>query len=293
MRILIHNYTSILSTEPMYLARSFEIVGHEVHLWNDPNASVFDTFDQFKPDLFITHFQFINNDCIKYLSQNKDIQLVVNCTGATTDQLKSVAANILENNINCPVLFTNAGAGLKYAKTEKIRMESVLPGLDVFLPPQVLPDYKLDIGVVALEPNETIDKAIKNKDTYHLLKLTTSDERDKNFDMPVNILNLRSLYSKYKEITFATPMSIVFSQLFYEATFYADKVSFKLTEEEQPMFDSFLQQVFKEEQTDDISNALKSQIKSNHTCISRAARLCKFLKDSETKLKLEKIRGTI
>ena len=107
-------------------------------------------------------------------------------------------------------------------------MESILPGLDVFLPPEVLPEYKLDLGVVALEPNETIDKVVKDKDTYHVMKLTNSNERDKHFDIPVNILNLRSLYSKYKEVTFATPMSIIFSQLFYEATFYADKLSFRL-----------------------------------------------------------------
>ena len=293
MRILLHNYTSIISTEPMYLARSFELTDHQVHLWNDPNMSAFDMFDSFKPDLFISHFQFVNDDCMKYLSQNKNIQLVLNCTGATTEQLKVIESNILENNINCPFLFTNAGAVLPYPKTEKIKMESILPGLDVFLPPEVLPEYKLDLGVVALEPNETIDKVVKDKDTYHVMKLTNSNERDKHFDMPVNILNLRSLYSKYKEVTFATPMSIIFSQLFYEATFYADKLSFKLQEDEQPLFDKFLTQVFKEQQTEDIAEALKSQIKSNHTCISRTARLCKFLKDSDTKLKLEKMRGTL
>ena len=33
--------------------------------------SAFDMFDSFKPDLFISHFQFVNDDCMKYLSQNK------------------------------------------------------------------------------------------------------------------------------------------------------------------------------------------------------------------------------
>jgi K+-sensing histidine kinase KdpD len=88
-------------------------------------------------------------------------------------------------------------------------------------------------------------------------------------------------------------MSIVFSQLFYEAAFHADKVSFKVEDEEQPLFDQFLASVFKEEETENLSQTLKSQIKSNHTSISRAARLCKFMKDSETKLKLEKMRGTL
>ena len=293
MRILIHNYTSIISTEPMYFCKSFEITGHEAHLWSDASISTFDMFDSFKPDVYLTHFEFLTNDAIKYLSQNKQIQLIVNCTGMTTDKLKILESKVEEGGINCPFLFTNAGAVLPYAKPEKLKMESILPGLDVFLPPQVFPDFKIDLGLVALESSKQIDEYTKGRETHHRLKLTHMSERDKHFDMPVSILSLRGLYDKYNEVMFATPMSIVFSQLFYEAAFHADKVSFKVEDEEQPLFDQFLASVFKEEETDNLSQTLKSQIKSNHTSISRAARLCKFMKDSETKLKLEKMRGTL
>ena len=74
---------------------------------------------------------------------------------------------------------------------------------------------------------------------------------------------------------------------------HANKVTFKIQEEEQPLLDQFLATTFMEEETDDLSSALKAQIKSRHTCVGRAARLCKFLKDSETKLKLEKLKGTL
>ena len=292
MRILIQNYTSIISTEPMYFAKSFEVAGHDVHLWSDNNISAFDMFDSFSPDLFITHFEFLTNDAVRYLSQNKNIQIVVNCTGLSNDKLKMIESKFSENKINCPFLFTNAGSVIPYVKPEKMKMESILPGLDVFLPPEQLPDFRLDTAVISLDVNQELEGAIKDKETFHLLKLTTQSERDKNFDMPVNILSLRGVYPKYKEIIFTTPMNIVFSQLFYEATFYSDKVGVRIQDEEQDLFDKFLSSVFKEQETDDLAATLKSQIKSNHSAISRTARLCKFLKDSETKLKLEKMRGT-
>jgi len=292
MRILIRNYTSVISTEAMYLARCLELADHQVHLWSD-DTSAFDMFDAFSPDIFITHFQFLDNDAVKYLSQNGNIKLVVNCTGMTTDQLKMLEDAVEANKIDCPLLFTNAGSVIPYPKPEKLKMESILPGLDVFLPPQPAPDYEIDRAIVGLDTSLLLEKQKKSNSSYHLMKLTVSPDRDKNFDMPVNILSLRGLYGKYKEMVFTTPMSILFSQLFYESVFYSKKVSFRLTEEEQPMFDKFLGSTFKEQETEDLASALKSQIKSNHTCISRTARLCKFLKDSDGNLKLQKIRGTL
>jgi len=292
MRILIRNYTSVISTEAMYFSKCLELAGHEVHLWSE-NTSVFDTFDAFSPDLFVTHFQFLDNDAIKYLSQNKNVKLVVNCTGMTTDQLKILEEGVESNKIDCPFLFTNAGSTIPFPKPEKIRMESILPGLDIFLPPQQIPDYSIDRAILATETSLVFEQQKKPDSSYHLMKLTANDERDKNFDMPVNLLSLRGMYDRYKEILFVTPMAILFSQLFYEAVYYSNKISFKLSEEEQPMFDKFLGSVFKEEKTDDLSQTLKSQIKSNHTCVSRAARFCKFLKDSEGNLKLQKIKGNL
>lgn len=293
MRILIQNYTSVICSEPMYMAKAFELTGHDVHLWSDSQISTFDIFDSFAPDVFVTHFQFLDPDCIKYLSQNKKIELILNCTGMSADQINMIESTVEENGINCPFVFTNAGHVLPYPRPSKLRMESILPGLDVFLPPQPLPDYNIDLGVIALEPSELLDQQVENRDSYHLMKLTVSGERDKNFDMPVNILSLRGMYDKYDEIMFATPMSIIFSQLFYESVFYSNKVSFKLEEDQQPLFDQFLVSTFKEEETDNISEALKSQIKHKHTCVNRIARLCKFMKDSDTKLKLEKIGSTL
>jgi len=293
MRLLIQNYTSLLSTEPMYLAKSLELVGQDVFLWQDPNMSTFDVFDSFTPDTYITHYRFLTNDAIKYLSQNKNIQCVLNISGIDNAGLDEIASVFKENNINCPFVFTNAHDVLPKPKSDHLKVESILPGLDIFLPGEPYPDYELDLGVIGLEINKEIEDYVSDRDTYHLLKLTSAPERDKNFDFPVNVISMRSLYSRYNEIMFATDMNVVLSQLFYDAVAHANKVTFKIHEEEQPLLDQFLATTFMEEETDDLSAALKAQIKSRHTCVSRAARLCKFLKDSDTKLKLEKLKGTL
>ena len=291
MRILIQNYASMLSTEAMYLAKSLELAEQDVYLWQDPNLSTFDVFDQFKPDVFLTHYQFMSDDTIKYLSQNNRIQCVMNITGINDENMEIIEGVVDTNKINCPFVFTNAHNILPLPKAKKIKVNSILPGLDVFLPEEDYPKYKLDLGVIATEINEQIDKYVEDKDTYHLLKLTAQSERDKNFDMPVNIMSLRSLYSRYKEVMFATGMNIIFSQLFYEAITHADRVTFKLQAEEEPVLNEFLTSTFKEEKTDDLGAALKKQVKSRHTCLSRAARFCKFIKNSDAQSKQERLKG--
>lgn len=293
MKILIQNYTSLLSTEPMYIAKSLELAEQEVFLWNDPNMSAFDVFDSFKPDVFLTHYHFLNQDAVKYLSQNKKIQCVLNISGITNEDLEKVTDVIEKEGINCPFVFTNAHQLLPKPKSSKIKVESILPGVDIFLPEQQFPDYDLDLGVIGLEMNKEIEDYVAETETYHLLKLTTSPEQDKNFDMPINIITMRSLYSKYKEIMIATGMNVIFSQVFYDAITHSKKVTFKIDKEEQPLLDQFLASTFMEEETEDLSSALKRQIKTRHTCVSRAARFCKFLKDSDTKLKLEKIKSNL
>ena len=293
MRILIQNYTSMLSTEAMYLAKSLELAGQDVYLWQDPNISAFDMFDQFKPDVVLTHYQFLSNDMIKYLSQKRQIQCVLNVTGINNENMGMIDDSFGEKKINCPFVFTNAHNILPTPVAKKIKINSILPGLDIFLPEGDYPEYKLDLGVIATDANEQIDEYVENKDTYHLLKLATAPEKDKNFDMPVNILSLRGMYSRYKEIMFATGMNIIFSQLFYEAIAHSDKVTFKLEKDEEPILDKFLASTFIEEESDNLGAVLKKQIRSRHNCVSRAARFCKFIKNSDAQSKLEKLKGEL
>ena len=75
MKTLIQNYTSALSTEPMYINKCLNECGGQSVLWSDPSVSAFDAFDHSSPDLFITHYKFLTNDVVKYLSQNKKIQI--------------------------------------------------------------------------------------------------------------------------------------------------------------------------------------------------------------------------
>ena len=65
MKILIHNYSSEISTEPFYLAQALANMGYETRIWNN-EVSAFDIFDTFDPDVFITHYQIITTDIAKH-----------------------------------------------------------------------------------------------------------------------------------------------------------------------------------------------------------------------------------
>ena len=78
MKTLIHNYSSGLSTEPMYFNQCLTECGVESHLWGDPNVSAFDMFDAINPEIFISHYRFLTNDIIKYIRQNNKIEMILN-----------------------------------------------------------------------------------------------------------------------------------------------------------------------------------------------------------------------
>ena len=69
MRVLIHNYSTSQTTEPLYLTEAFNAIeGVTANIWSaQVNASTFDVFDSFKPDLFITDIKMISNDIFYFL----------------------------------------------------------------------------------------------------------------------------------------------------------------------------------------------------------------------------------
>ena len=299
MKILIQNYTSMLSTEAMYFAKCLEIAKQDVFLWNDPNMSTFDVFDSFKPEVFITHWQFISNDTIKYLTQDKGIQLVLNISGITNEQLDSIAEIVKKNEINCPFVFTNAHNVFTKPETsvkDAFTVETILPGADIFLPPSIdVGDVELEAGVVATEMSKEIEDYVENKDTYHLLKLSTSPEVDKNFDMPVNIMTLIALYGKYKQVACFTEVNTALTQLFYDATLNSKNIKFFVPEDQKSTLNEFVESIFSpEDETledlviSELGKMIKDTIKKHHTCVNRSIDLCKLLKNSEALSVLEK-----
>ena len=90
MKILIQNYSSAISTEPMYLDACFNKTSLiQSRLWSN-EMSAFDVMDMFKPDYVLCHYKFMSNDLVKYLSGNPNHQLVLNITGCDQKMLDSL-----------------------------------------------------------------------------------------------------------------------------------------------------------------------------------------------------------
>jgi len=252
----------------------------------DREVSAFDMFDATSPDVFISHYAFLTNDIVKYLSQNKKIKTVLNVTGANKQELDSIEQVFIGNKIEIPFVFTNAHDCISKHKTKTIKMVNIWPSVDIFLPISPTPDFEIDLAVVATDMTDLVKNAIKDRDTYHLLSLGKEDEQ---FDLSVNIQLLRSVYGKYKEVMITSSIETVFSQVLFEAAINAKKLSIKVNKDQQATLDNILASLFHDDGNTDVAALVKKQIQRKHTCVNRASRLCKLLKNEEAAKKLNQL----
>jgi hypothetical protein len=171
-------------------------------------------------------------------------------------------------------------------RTKQIKMVNILPSVDIFLSPLPLPNFEIDLAVIATDMNDMVKNTVASKDTYHLLSLGKEDEE---FDLSTNIRLLRGLYDKYKEVILISDISIVFSQVLFEAALNAKKLSVKVDPKQQPTLDKILASLFHDDGNDNVGELIKAQIKRKHTCVNRASRLCRLLKNEEAAQKLIKM----
>lgn len=287
MKTLFQNYSSGLSTEPMYLNQSLAQCGLESHLWSDGNISAFDMFDSINPDIFISHYKFLTNDIIKYLSQNKKIEMILNVTGANNQELESIEQLYDQHHIKTPFIFTNLYDFAHNLKPKKIKLVNILPAADIYLPALPAPDFEITLAIVSSNNNSIIENTVKNKKVYHLLSLGKENE---DFDLPVDLKSMAGLYNRYKEIMLIDDINIVTSQIFFEASLKAKKLSVKVTQDQQPILDKILATLFHaENDTKDVGEIVRNQIKRKHTCINRTSRFMRFLKNEEVAKKLQHI----
>ena len=293
MKTLIHNYSNPVCTEPMYFAKSLELVGENAHVWSDPSISAFDMFDAFQPDIFITHYKLLTNDILKYIkSSNKKISVVFNMTGANEEEIK-ILEQIQENNkLDIPFVFSNIPDSIVHPKSQKIKTVNIMPCADIFLPKNNTINYSIDAAIVGVAMNDQIKKSCEGKDTYHTLCL--GEDAQKEFDNRISLQDLISIADKYKQVVLAGGIDLLLSQALFDVTLHANQTAMQADEQSQHLVNKFLASVFHDEgENKDVSSIVKGQIKRKHTCINRSARLCKFLKNSQAQAALEKMKDQI
>tara|TARA_R100000008_G_scaffold86093_1_gene77878 strand:- start:10576 stop:11457 length:882 start_codon:yes stop_codon:yes gene_type:complete len=288
MKTLIQNYTSALSTEPMYLQQCLAEVGEESVLWSDPSKSAFDTFDFTKPDVFISHFKFLTNDIIKYLSGNKNISMILNVSGAQQSEIETIEGIIKDTKINVPFLFTNMYKNTSNVSQKGVKIEGIYPAADVFIPRMPTPDYRLDTCVFSITNNSMVQESVANQDSCHVVSFNQQDQSG-YADMFLDITSAVSFYEKYDTVVLADDVNIVTSQLLFDSLLRCNNIKIKVDESQQSTLDNILSTLFIETSEEgDIGQILKKQVKSRHNCFRRAARLFRLLKSSEISGKLER-----
>ena len=152
MRVLIQNYNDILSTQNFYVHQCLSMVDSvEVKLWNVNQESVYDCLDGFKPDLVIANAKILDPVLLKYLSENKNINLIVNCSRCNQTIIDYLEDQIKELGVNCSLFFSEGYGFLVNNKSKDIKFSCIMPGIDVFLNPPPMLDYKIDNCIISTE----------------------------------------------------------------------------------------------------------------------------------------------
>jgi hypothetical protein len=244
MKFLISDYSSHWSTEPYYFNAGLNSVGIISNIWNK-NASVYDNFDTYKPDVFIGHASDLSKDLISYLKENLEIKIALNINGAEEKHIEAIENMFETYNIKC--LFFGANE----VNCKKMKFVKILHAADLFMT-QAKKQFNIDKAIFV----DKKEQMLESNGTYHYL--TTNPELGKDVDIFYPIVELNRLFPSYDEIIFRDP-SYIESQIAFDAIKSGVKVIFDL--KDSASLDK-INELFKGEK-------FFASIKTRHSCFHR------------------------
>lgn len=292
MRILFDNYVTLTSSEASYMNGVLNQAGVESLFWSDKRISTYDILDSTNPDVFVTHYRQFTQDLTKYLSGQTKIELALNISGVTENEMKSIEALLETYNIKCKLMFSG---DINPVKPEKIKFEEMLPAADLFFPFNPPSKGKrIGYGIVCQQRDDLINKFVEDKDVYHILGV--SEKPQPSFDLPVNVKTINDITQIYSQVVLAGDIRLVTSQLFYDAILRANKCSVITKPSQEGVWDKHLKRLFNiPDKGDDanIKEAIRSQVMQRHTAANRASRLMKLLGNSDGMKLVENFRNNV
>ena len=287
MRILVDNYVSEKTTEPVYLDRCFKIAGANSHLWDRRKASLYDMFDQFSPEVFVTDYKRITPELAKYLSgSRKRIYIVLNVTGAANQQLEAILSFLQNCGSKSPFCFTNVPSAVGYDAQGKLKVESIMHGADIFLPSHSHLDYQIDTAVLAVGGLDPANPDYAVRGSYHIINCGATE--DYKFDAKIPIHQGPSIYRNYnKLVVFGTPDK-VFCQTFFDAALHANDFSVWAKDKADADMCHKVMEDLRMNNVDSRVSILRS-----HTALHRAKRFLSKLKCKELCTNLDKAIGEL
>jgi hypothetical protein len=288
MKILFHNYSNETTTEPAYLCAALQKSGVDAKLWSDPRMSAFDAFDLTQPDVFVTSYQTITPDILKYIElNNKKIDLVLNVTGVSDAQMEDIESVIKNLKINVPLVFINSFSYKRRPKTS-LKCERLFPAFDLFNIRRTGEKALCEEAVLATKPSEKLTEVLSKKRVYHLVQITNG-KKDEEFDIRANAPSMQDLFKYYRKWSLVGDADFCSSQIFFDLNFNVHNIV--VAAEDGENFDKFLEEIFEDKDSgEDIGVQIKNQLKLRHTPFHRAATLMKYLKFKDGMSQVEHVK---
>jgi hypothetical protein len=279
MKFLISNYATDTQSECMYINTTLNLLGScKSTIWNEKEISAYDILDLTSPDFYLAHVSNINGQALNYIQNSKTIELIINITGASQENVDLLEQKLASANIKCSFLFhNNSDHGLV---SKKHRIVYIGHGADIFLNNN-FPKYKLENAVFVGQESEIKPLG----DTYHII--STNRKLKDLVDIYMPITKLSNLYDKYDNCVIRYFGKLI-PQLFYDSVYRGNKVYYSLDNEN--VKNEAIEKINKLLRLDiDITNPstidpkmIKDSVKSRHTCLHRVKSLLSQLpcKDS-------------
>ena len=271
MKILISDYSSNFTTEPLYLNTVFNNIGCVSTIW-PKGVSTYDVFDIAKPELHITHHSYLTRDLVAYLKENPKIDLVINITGINQENLSRLDSFFKDENITPSFYYVNYyDCDLK----SKHNIVSILHGADLFLGTSEK-QYDIQNGIFI----NSKDQIKPVGDTYHFI--TSYENLTDSADIYFPIYRLSHMYNNYQRIIFRYFEKCLY-QIFFDAAIYNGNVFFDLND--RTVLNENLNKILKQENMclldNEDSGKIRELIIKKHTCLHRAKSLLSQLSCKE------------
>ncbi len=286
MKILFENYNTVTSTESSYLHNSFAQAGVEALIWESQtqNVSVFDLFDEVRPDFFVTHYMSLKPEVLRRLANDK-CQLVLNVSGISENEAKNLEETLEEGNVKVKLLFYSVvkPSGFK-GKTVQI-----MPAADIFLGVNPPSQNQIPWANVSENPIEEIPEEMQ---VYHNISMGN----DYLGDTRLNVMQLIQRLNIYRNVQFYGSSEFVLGQPFLDATIrVTGKTTIKMNPENQQEVTKFMMDVFPDfpEDLEKSKAYMVSTILRKHTCLNRAERLAKHLGLEEAVKNLRDLQNSL
>lgn len=293
MKILFDNYVTLTSSESSYFNGVLNRVGVQSFFWSDKRISAFDILDTTKPDVLVTHYRQLSQDIVKYLSNNSKVNLVLNISGSTENEVNALESFLLSNNVTCQLMFSG---DLNPSKPKQIKFEEILPAADLFFSINPPTGKRIDFGILCQSSNNDLVRDFaKDKEVYHTLGV--NQEQVSDTDLQVNIKSITDITQLYNTLVLAGDLRFVSSQLFFDTLLRANKCSVITNPSQQDKWHKFIERIFDMpkdwKDSDSIKELLRSQVLQKHTCYNRTERLMKLLGNSDAMASIQRMRNNL